>query len=1111
MSWVSHNKLIFVFLMMFLLVGTVSALEFDNIKSYDKETKEITIKNAFGIPFIGNDLAIYKLTYNTDQCLINCRAEGTATLYTNNHLFTDLRFRDIEDEWTESISRKIYIEVDNPQNIYDYTTEEICGKVHLNGSKNCREEIIQGEIIDTKSKMEWIEYDGSVLDEGNYKWRIEGKKSPSESVDWIVSAFGIDMEDWEWWNTDWFLRKQFNVTGGSVLLENIPILINITKETDMQDDFEDIRFINGTCIGVQDTELEFDKTNFTTNNAFFWVNMTLAPVTGNNMFCMYFFNNDATEASDPLATYGFNNVWHFDATNSTGSLIDATNNNNCTTSAVPTFVNGEMGRAVDFAGTITSTCGANNLNVGKNLTVLVLAQTDTIAPTKNTLYNSGAGGNSFRWTYGNSVINTLELAIDGGEFQADQGLWIQNIFQQWSLTHNVTTAITYLNGTQNDTKAFTQTLGNLVSFNISNDGSGVAFDGEVDELWIDNKTRSEAWLQRWYNNTQFDLITFSSPIDIQKLTIDVTLQNPANDTNTTRDNFNFNATFTSTVAGNLTNATLFLWDQLDDSLFTTNFSISGGIANSSNFSVSGLLSNTTYLWNYFVCGINQSSTVCNMATNNFTFNVISLLFGNEFFNTPVEEGITEIIQMNLTLHSDRSISLARLVYNNTNFIPIITNPSDNFFSLSASITTPDVTTSTNVPFFWNITLDNTENFTSTSQDQVVNPVNIDDCSSFTNVIMNLTVVDEELQNTLNDSTIEVALNITDDSGQNSISTFSTNTTVNPFAICLETQINNGTRLSLGAIIQYSTPSHAIEHYNIVNFSLTNLTMARNITLFDLNISDSTEFQLTFTGSDFVAVENALVFVDRQYIAENTFKTVELPKTDSNGQTVLHLVRNDIIYNIRVSKGGVVLGNFENLVAFCEDFTIGDCKIILDAGASTEALFNYDEELGITFTVPSFNNNTRLITFDFLTNDGSSKTVLMNVTRSDIFGNRTICESTLLSPGGTLSCTVPANIDDADLRVSVFVDGQQAVFKILKLDSTNFGVVGFLVLLIMSMSLILMFSSSKTGVLFAIVLGFAGGVGLGLISSNVIGLGASGLWLIIIGLIGVWKLNKERSQ
>lgn len=639
--------------------------------------------------------------------------------------------------------------------------------------------------------------------------------------------------------------------------------------------------------------------------------------------------------------------------------------------------------------------------------------------------------------------------------------------------------------------------------------NGDAFTGTLDEVTFWNRTLSVTEISDLWNDGEG--ITFN-PIAGDDFFI-VTLQNPTNHTNTTRSDFNFDMTSAATGSGTaMINTTLLVWNP-DKSLFGSNFTLlTGNISNSTNLSMQGLQSNTSYEWNYELCSIQGAFNIqCNMSASNFTLNVVSLITTGEAFTASTIESTIETFELNVTLHNDRSISLARLVYNNTEAIPIVANPQGKDFILIATVTTPSVTTDVNIPFFWNITLDNTENFSSSNLSQVVSPVRIDNCTTFSQTILNLSIVDEELQTLISPSTLEISLNVSDESGTNSIVILGQNTTLNPFSLCLENQLSPGVTLSFNSIIKYFTPVHAIEYYNIINFSLTNETMAQNITLFDLNISDTTEFQLTFTGSDYLPVENALVFVDRQYIPENTFKTVELPKTDSNGQTVLHLVRNDIIYNIRVSKNGIILGNFENLIAFCEDFTIGDCKIILDAGDSTQALFNYDEELGITFTTPTFDNNTRDIRFNFLTSDGTAKTVLMNVTRSDIFGNRTVCEDTLLSSGGTLSCNVPSSIDDADLRISVFVNGEQSVFKVIRLELTDFGVVGYLVLFIMSLSLILMFSSSKTGVLFGILISFAGAIGLGLITSNLIGLGASGLWLIIIVMIGIWKLNKDRIQ
>ena len=99
------------------LAPLASAFEFDNVKSFDKDIGKygkIGITNSFGF---GDKLAEYILIDNTNQCLTNCYAEGTATLYSSGYLFTDLRFKDKSNIFTNINSNKILIEV---------TEEEIC-------------------------------------------------------------------------------------------------------------------------------------------------------------------------------------------------------------------------------------------------------------------------------------------------------------------------------------------------------------------------------------------------------------------------------------------------------------------------------------------------------------------------------------------------------------------------------------------------------------------------------------------------------------------------------------------------------------------------------------------------------------------------------------------------------------------------------------------------------------------------------------------------------------------------------------------------------------------------------------------------------------------------
>ena len=87
---------------MLFLIGTVSASDWsgiDNYKVFQDEGRYGKIEvwdTATTILFQPDDrkLIEYTLTDNTDQCLINCHAEGTAILYERGKLFSDLNFKD---------------------------------------------------------------------------------------------------------------------------------------------------------------------------------------------------------------------------------------------------------------------------------------------------------------------------------------------------------------------------------------------------------------------------------------------------------------------------------------------------------------------------------------------------------------------------------------------------------------------------------------------------------------------------------------------------------------------------------------------------------------------------------------------------------------------------------------------------------------------------------------------------------------------------------------------------------------------------------------------------------------------------------------------------------
>ena len=554
-----------------------------------------------------------------------------------------------------------------------------------------------------------------------------------------------------------------------------------------------------------------------------------------------------------------------------------------------------------------------------------------------------------------------------------------------------------------------------------------------------------------------------------------------------------------------------------------------------------------------ITGNFEVPAVINGTTGLFFYDPTINDLGNFDFNITCGDGTANISQiLNITIlqniYYNQSSNQNKTVeggnidfYLTVNLTNISTTPSDvrlllNGTSLSSSqsssqqigiskiyqylsqSTIPDgqgLTTGNIIPWNWTFTInDIVTNFTTNHSNITIYDMGVGNCTEYGTLILNYTVKDEEnkTKTGLSGVNIEGAINIFSKEDHNINWNYSTNTTSNPFQVCVPNNSLNTTLTEfwLNAIVKYSAIEHVIEYNNIQNTTLKNGSL-ENINLYDLAEVDSTDFRLTFTGSDFLPVENALVVLARQYISENTFETVELPKTDSNGQTILHMVRNDIVYNIQIIKNGELLGNFENIIAFCADFTIGDCTIDLNALSGTQEIYDADADLGIIFTAPEYNSTTNKVTFDFITSDGSVKIMNMVVGRSDVFGNRTICNETLESSGGTLTCDIDPNIEDATISVSISVNGILAVFDLMTLDPTNYGEAGYLVFFVMAMSFILLFSSSKTGVLIGMVLAFAGGIGLGILSSSMIGAGASGLWLIIIIIIGIWRLNKDRPQ
>ena len=261
---------------------------------------------------------------------------------------------------------------------------------------------------------------------------------------------------------------------------------------------------------------------------------------------------------------------------------------------------------------------------------------------------------------------------------------------------------------------------------------------------------------------------------------------------------------------------------------------------------------------------------------------------------------------------------------------------------------------------------------------------------------------------------------------------------------------------------------------IKNFTLQNSSVPNNINLLDLLNVDSQEFLITFKDSNFIPTKDALLDIKRHYIAEGTTKTVEIPKSDADGNAKGHFVLAGAIYDIIVTKDGSVLGTFTNIDPFCNNQATGDCKIALNSYRSGSLPYDFISSDGVAYSI-DFNQTSKVVssTFTTVAFGGGSAVMVLNVTKFDNYGNQTICSPTITGSSGTLTCTVPSSFGNGTILTQLYKDGKflgQRFFTIKQTASATFGLSRVIMVILLVVTLPLMILSSGTGV---IIMGIVG--------------------------------------
>ncbi|MFT4789388.1 MAG: MSHA biogenesis protein MshQ [Paraglaciecola sp.] len=153
----------------------------------------------------------------------------------------------------------------------------------------------------------------------------------------------------DWWNASWSKCREITIANtGTSLLTDFPAYISLSFDSDMQSDYDDIRFINTTC-NNNGSELDFEIESHTATSADIWVKIDNLPIEGTTI-AVYYGNASAASGEDINGTWDtyHQGVWHLGENTDDESLDSTSNSNDGQPHNSPASYEGKIGRALNF-------------------------------------------------------------------------------------------------------------------------------------------------------------------------------------------------------------------------------------------------------------------------------------------------------------------------------------------------------------------------------------------------------------------------------------------------------------------------------------------------------------------------------------------------------------------------------------------------------------------------------------------------------------------------------------------------------------------------------------------------------------------------------------------
>jgi len=314
-------------------------------------------------------------------------------------------------------------------------------------------------------------------------------------------AVNVSLDPDNWWNESWVKRKEINITGvGS--LSNFPVYLNVSKQSEMQSDFDDLRFLNGSCSVAGGSLLDYEIENYTSSLAHVWVRLPSVSA-GVNQICMYYNNSGAANGEDAAGVWDddYVGVWHFGLPRDSQDS-SSNNNDGSVQSGVSNYSAGYVDGCYDFDGSSNSHIDISQITFSDNVPWSVeywfyhddASASDMSMGDSDDVYN--------RFYHRDTDTYKIRFHTNGGSYvDFDFG---SNLRQAW---HHVFVAcngeassnnfLFYVDGAYVETESIADT-GFLIDTIGNAYTSSYDWNGMLDEVRISNINRSQDWINQSY-------------------------------------------------------------------------------------------------------------------------------------------------------------------------------------------------------------------------------------------------------------------------------------------------------------------------------------------------------------------------------------------------------------------------------------------------------------------------------------------------------------------------------------------------------------------------------------------------------------------------------------